>query len=152
MGKREVLGLTEAWWVWVGEAPAVRVATESEARALMLRDGRDYEVPNSRGRSDMACPVAEVRWSDPLPEGQTFHKTVCSPVLMVMRLGQLRKVVRHLAPSKFNSTAKSWYALEPGVPAWWPRQYLSAVNDDETLVHRGSKPLTEQIDARWPPH
>jgi hypothetical protein len=152
MSKREVVGLTEAWWVWIGEKPAVRVATENEARELMLRDGRDYEFVNSFNRSDIACPVVEVLWNEPLPEGETFHRTVCSPVLMVLRRGQLRKVVSRLAPSKFANTAKSWFALEPGLPAWWPRQYLAAMTDPETLVLCGSKPLDAQIDERWPQH
>lgn len=148
--RRQLIGITEAWWVWLGEQPAVRVATEIEARELMLREGRDYELTNSFNRSDMACPVVELLWDEPLAQGKTCHKTVISPVMMVLRQGQLRKVVRRLTPSRFASTAKSWYELEPRMPAWWPRQYLSAVNDPETLVLRGSKSVEAQIAARWP--
>ncbi len=36
MGKREVIGMTEAWWVWLGEEPAIRVVTEADATSLML--------------------------------------------------------------------------------------------------------------------
>ncbi|WP_126223475.1 hypothetical protein [Burkholderia ambifaria] len=151
MSKRELSGLTEAWLVWVGETPAVRVATEHEARNLLLREGRDYEFVNGFNRPDMACPVVEILWNESLPDGETFHAWVASPVLTVLRRGQLRKVLaRRLPPSKFGSTAKSWYALEPRFPAWWPHQYLSAINDPETLVLRGSKPIEAQIDARWP--
>jgi hypothetical protein len=150
--KRLVVGLTECWWVWLGEKPATRVTSEEEARALMLHEGRDYEAVNSFNRPDMATPVVEVLWNEPLPQGNTFHKTVCSPLLMVSRGGELRKVVRRIAPSRFQRTAKSWYALEPELTAWWPRQYLLAINDPETLVLRGSKPLECQIDARWPRH
>lgn len=147
---RKVIGLTEVWWVWIGEEPAVRVATEVEAKELMLQEGRDYEDANSFKRPDMACPVAEVLWSEPLMDGQSYHKPVCAPVFMVLRRGQLRKVVRRLAPSKFTSMAKSWYAIEPELPAWWPNHYLAAINDPNTLVLRGSKPLEVQIDVRWP--
>ncbi|WP_432262811.1 hypothetical protein [Cupriavidus sp. TMH.W2] len=150
MGKREVIDLTEAWWVWVGEQPAVRVASAREARALMQREGRDCEQGNRFNRPDIACPVAELLWNEPLPQNATFHRTVCSPVSLVLRRGQLRKVVSRLAPSKFERTARGWYALEPRVPAWWPRQYLDAVDDPGTLVLRGAAPWIAQLDARWP--
>ncbi|CAG9260990.1 hypothetical protein BDI4_660046 [Burkholderia diffusa] len=150
MSRRQTISLTEAWWVWVGEAPAVRVATEQEAIDVMLRHARDFEIGNSHGRSDVARPIVELLRSDPLPEGKCFHKVVFSPVRTVLRRGQLRKVVDHLSPSRFASIAKGWYELEPRLPAWLPRQYLAAINDPETLTLRGSKPIEAQIDIRWP--
>lgn len=60
MAKRQVIGLNEAWWVWLGEQPAVRVADKDEAMALMLTQGKEFGVANSRGRCDMATAVAEV--------------------------------------------------------------------------------------------
>jgi len=150
MSKREVVALTEAWRVWLGESPAVRVATEEEARQLMLREGRDYALVNSFNRPDMACPVVEILWNEPLPAGLTWHRFVTSTVLMVLRRGKVRKVVKPLAPSEFASKAESWFSLEPRLPAWWPLQYSSAVQDPETLVLRGTKPLEVQIDSRWP--
>lgn len=148
MAKQKVIGLCEAWWVWLAEQPAVRIATEAEAKALMLAEGKD--ISNSHNRWDMASPVAELLWNTPLPDGETFHKTVISPVAMLLHNGKLRKFICPLSPSKLASTSKGWYALEPDLPAWWPHQFHAAFNDPEVLVLRGKKPLKEQLDAKWP--
>jgi len=150
MAKRQVIGLTEAWRVWLGESPAVRVATESEAKALILANGKEYGIANNQGRCDVASPVAELLWNTPLPDGEVFHKTVISPVNMVLHNGHLRKIIASLSPSRLATISRGWYALEPALPAWWPRQYLAAVQDSAVLVLRGGKSLRNQMDAKWP--
>lgn len=153
MGKRQVIGLTEAWWAWIGGNPAIRLETESEARAMMLAQAKEYGITNDHGyRHDVASPVVEVLWNEPLADGKSCHKTVISPVTLVLHNGKLRKVIRPLSPSKLAATSKGWLALEPRLPAWWPQQYHSAINDPETLVVRGKKPLELQLAASWPNH
>ena len=150
MGKREVIGMTEAWWVWLGEEPAIRVVTEADATSLMLAQGREYGIANSHNRSDSARPVVELLWTDPLPAHCSHHKTVVSPVSFVLHGGKLRKVIYPLSPSRLASISKDWYAAEPRLPAWWLRQYHAAINDPEALVVRGKKPLVFQLAERWP--
>lgn len=150
MAKREIIGMSEAWWVWLGEQPAIRVATEVDAASLMLAQGSEYGIANSHNRCDMASPVVEVLWNVPLHDGKNHHKTVISPVLYILYKAKLRKVIQHLSPSKLASVSKGWEALEPKFPAWWPRQYHEAINDPEALVIRGKKPLELQLAARWP--
>ncbi|GGM25450.1 hypothetical protein ACFQDN_21895 [Pseudomonas asuensis] len=150
MRKRKVVSITEAWCVWTGEKSAVRLVTKSEALELLNHQGQDCAVTNSYFRFDMACPVAQILWNEPLEEGKTHHKIVTSPQLTVLRKGQLRTIIHPLPPSKFKSISKAWYDVESQHIGWWPEQYITGINDPDTLVLRGSKPLTDQIDARWP--
>jgi hypothetical protein len=150
MAKRQVLGISEAWWVWVGEQPAVRVKDASEAHALLIAEGKDYRLPNSDKRPDFACPVAEILWSDPLPVGQAFHKTVISPVETILLNGNLRRIVGYMSPSRYTRTVRSWFDSGPGLYAWLPAQYDSAIADPEVLVLRGRKSIIDQLLSRWP--
>lgn len=77
---KQVVGMNEAWWVWLGEQPAIRVETAAEAASLMLAQAKEYGIANSRGRYDMAAPVVELLWDVPLPEDKDFHKTVISVI------------------------------------------------------------------------
>lgn len=146
MAKRKVIGLQEAWWIWLGEDPAIRVESEEEVKNLILNKGKDYNIKNSHGRYDMACPVAEIVWSDPLPEGKKFHKTVISPLILVLHNNKIKKMIEHLSPSKLASVSKSWYNLEPQIPAWIPNQYNNAYNNKEVLVIKGKKSILEQLN------
>ena len=150
MGKCELIGMREAWWVWLGEQPAVRLDTEADASTLMLENGREYGIMNNYNRCDQASPVVELIWNSVLPAGQSHHKTVCSPAVYVLHDGELRKMIRPLTPSKLEAATKGWKALEPKFPAWWAQQYHDSINDPDTLIVRGSKPLVIQLAARWP--
>lgn len=152
MGKREIVGMKEAWWVWMGDEPAIRVETEAEARSLMLNHGREYGIRNSNNRCDMASPVVEVAWNDALPVGETCHKTVISPVVYVIHNGKLRKTIQPISPSELARITKEWSKQDHGLPAWLPRQYLAAMSDPETLIQRGKQPLEVQLNQRWPHH
>lgn len=144
MAKRKTIGLIEAWWVWIGEKKAVRVDTKEQALSL-LQQGQEYVYTNTNGCSDSASPVVEVIWNDPLPPGKTYHKTVISPVKYVLHNKQIVKVLRTMPPSKSVSLFKSWYKLEPELPAWYPNQYNDALNDPQTLVIKGNKSLLQEL-------
>lgn len=149
MAKRQAVALREVWWVWIGEEPAVSVASEEAARQLLLSSGRDYSLGNSMGRSDMACAVAEIIWNEPLPDGQDYHKVVVSPSHLILHAGCVRRMIQRLTPSKLASVTNGWPA-KPGVPAWWPEQYNAALNDPNTLVLRGRRSAITQLAERWP--
>jgi len=147
--KRQIVALREVWWVWLGEDTAITVDSEGAARQLLLSKGRDYSLSNSTGRPDIACAVAEIVWNAPLPEGKTYHKVVLSPAALVVHQGYVRRIVRRLTPSRLAAVTKNWVE-RPGVPAWWPEQYHSAVNDPNALVLRGRREVAEQLAERWP--
>lgn len=148
MAKREVIGLHEAWQVWL-DGCVTRVETEAEAKALLLANGKEYGNPGQSGSNDYACSRIEILWNTPLPFGQSFHKYVLSPVTMVVHHGQLRNYIQALSPSEFARSAKAWLALEPKLPAWWPRQYQAGLEDPEVLVLRGKQSIKVQLDTRW---
>lgn len=148
--KKKTIAIKEAWWVWLGEESAIRVENESEARSLLLQSGKEYDICNSYNRSDCASPVAELLWNTPLGEGESFHKTVISPLVIVLHNKELRKVVYNIPPSKQASLFKGWYELEPELPAWIPNQYNAAINDVDCLIVKSKKPLIEQLRNKWP--
>ena len=150
MAKCKVIGLNEAWWIWIDGQSAVRVASEQAAGDLLRTAPENLTTDDAGKRLNVANPVAELLWNKPLLPGQTFHKTVISPVSMVLHQGQCRKIVRHLSPSEFSRIAKGWLGLEPELPAWWPKQYSEACENPDVLVMRGKKSLCDQINARWP--
>lgn len=149
MSKRKVINLNEAWWVWIGEDPAIRVETQKEAMDLLQSKGKDYTIRNSYGRSDFASPVVELLWNTPVPEGQSFHKTVISPVMFVKYNNDIRKMIEYIPPSKSTSLFKSWYELEPELPAWIPNQYNEAVNDSNCLIIKGKKSIVDQLNNKF---
>lgn len=151
MMKRKSMKFTEAWWVWVGDEPAVRVGSELEAMKLLLEEGKEYGIGNSFNRCDMASPILEVLWNKHLPEGATYHNAILAPFFVILHRGVPRKVIKPLTPSRLAQISRSWYALVPELPAWWPKQYDAAINDNAALKVRGKKkPLEDQLDARWP--
>ena len=145
----KVIGLTEAWWVWLGEEPAIRVASEEAAVNALIASGREYGIENSYGRSDMACPVAEILWDKPLPEGKRFHKTVFSPLTMVLHKGVVRKCIGRISPSKLAKLSKGWDQLEPKFPSWFPRQYNEALNNPDVFVLQGVRPFLDQLNEKY---
>lgn len=150
MGKREVVSFNEAWWVWIGDDGAVDVENEEQARDMLLKSGqeyKDYDLVN--GRPDFACPVVEIRWNDKLPAGETYHKTVVSPLTMVLHKGKIRKMIAHISPSKLAFIGKSWYALEPKFPAWLPNQYMQGYNNPEVCILKGKKSVVEQLNDKF---
>ncbi len=155
MTKRKTVGLTEAWWVWLGDASAIRVATQDEAIALLERDGKNCDVGNQHGRVDCACAVAQIVWNEPFhdasQEANGYHKVVMSPVLYVLWRGKVRKLLAaRMTPSKLAARRRSWEVDASGNRAWWPKQYDEAVNDPETVIPRGKRSLAQLMSESEP--
>lgn len=143
----KVVKLREVWWLWLGEASAVSVASEEIAIERLLSEGKEYVVVNSFGRSDMACAEIEITWDKPLPEGESYHKTVSSPVFVVKHNGIARKCMQRLTPSKLASVSRGWNDLiKSNLPAWWPDQYRMGITSPEVLILKGKKPLELQLE------
>ncbi|WP_454727832.1 MULTISPECIES: hypothetical protein [Cupriavidus] len=135
MAKRQVVSGNEAWWVWLGEAPAVRVASAEEAMTMLKRDGRDCTVRNLTGRADSVCAVLEILWNEPFRDdeeaAQGYHRVVWSPWVHVLWQGAVRGYV-----------CRQW-----GEDGWWPAQYDKASADPNTVVLRGKRTLVETLSA-----
>jgi DNA-binding GntR family transcriptional regulator len=114
--------------VWLGNREAVRVATEEEAAKLLCNHGAEYTGLEESHRS-LANAVREVLWNDPLPEGQTFHRTVFDPVMMVLYKGQARKILPRMTPWRLKRTNQDWADL-----------HRAADVDDDVLSIKSNSP------------
>lgn len=138
MARREIISIQSAWWVWLGRSDGIRVSTEEDAAKLLREQGAEYTGLDASHR-DLANAVREVLWNDPLPEGQTFHKTIFDPLMMVLYKGRARKILPRMSPSRLKR-----------VPPDWADLYRAADSDDDVLSIKSGIPLVLQLEARWP--
>jgi hypothetical protein len=138
LAKREIISIQSAWWVWLVEGKAIRVATEEEAAKLLRDHGAEYTGLKESHR-ELANAVREVLWNEPLPEGQTFHKTIFDPLKMLLYKGQARKILPRMSPSRLKR-----------VPPEWADLYRAADADSDVLSIKSGIPLVKQLEARWP--
>jgi hypothetical protein len=148
MAKFKVISLRETWWVWLNNKTREEVGSKQAAIEKLLKEG--CKLGDISKRHDHARAIVEILWDMPLEEGESYHKAVLSPARLVLHGGNVRCIIDKLTPSRLASMSKSWLALEPDFPAWWPKQYHAAINDPKTLILRGKKPVIDQLKARWP--
>lgn len=147
MGKN-IVEMREAYWVWLGENSAIRVASEDAVLSMYLECGQEFNVANSFGRCDQACKVLEIVWDEPLLEGKTCHKTIFSPVDIIKFNGEIRKVIRYQYPSRLVGLRKSWAKHGEN---WWPNEYDQAIVNPDVCVLRGRKSEIEQLAVKFSP-
>jgi hypothetical protein len=153
MKKRVVESLKTVWWVWLGEAPAMRVESEDEALELLRKAGRDLPWANRHGRSDCACAVLEVVWDEAsladwqLEARQTPDRSIIASDIYFRCDGAVARVLAPLTPSRLAAFRRSWAKSAP-LPPWGADRYDEALNDPATVVLRGRRlPLEERIRA-----
>lgn len=138
MGRREIIDSRDAWWVWVGGNDAVRVKTEEAAAKLLCEHGGEF-TGEQESHCDLANAVREVLWNEPLPEGESFHKTVFDPLMMIVHKGKARKILPRMTASRLKRMPPDWADL-----------YRAADSDGEVLSIKPKIPLIEQLEGRRP--
>ena len=138
MAKRKVVSTTLVWWVWLNQEPAIEVATEAEAARLIRERGREYTGEDDL-HHDVACPVQNIVWDEPLPAGREFHRILIEPTTMLNYRGQARKILPRITPSRLKRMPASWVAL-----------YEASASDSTVMPVQPRIKLIEQLAARWP--
>lgn len=138
MSKRTIRWTREAYFLWLGGQPAVRLATREEAIEPLLEKGR----PLGEDHLDRVAKILEVCWSDPLPPDADHHKFIIGPVHTVLHRGLLRSLAPRMTPSALKRLGPS--------ASWWRNEHLAAQADSEVLLWRPGSPWFTQMDARWP--
>jgi hypothetical protein len=138
MAKREILEVRSAWRVWVGDKMSVVIDTEEQAAKFLSEHGEEY-TGKKDSPPDVANSIRLVLWSDPLPEGETYHKAIPDAVMMILYKGQARKILPRMTPSRLKRMPPDWADL-----------YRAADADDDVLSIKPKIPLIKQLEARWP--
>jgi len=121
MNKERIHCLSQDWYVWLGELPAVQAYSEQAAFKMLELYGREHTEVNVFGRADHACLMAELLIDTP---GRVFHQKQYSPVLVIKRDGVARKCLQRLSEG----------ALAVMDDGWVKQQYQIALTDPDVLM------------------